>query len=294
MPTKILDTFLVEIIDNLAPLNNKLRAEKVPVVKIELMWDFGRMLDSYMSRYKLKLHELLYQIYDPHSTLKASNITRDLGSYSHRIYKHFGNRSEIRRALEHLKSYSLFREALPLLFNPVYHKAEKKEVLYLLNSALSDMVIKDRIIKMKQDIRLIKNPRNQKAYIYQEEGDFLRSYIANLKKVYFSNISLPNESKFNDLLGNRDFRKKLTDILLTLSSDVFGKRISVLSKKDVPDTLLSLYNIASGKSADRSRFRRWVLSSNKLLSLAEGIEGLNKMEDYKFYREKMISLTTKN
>ena len=291
MPKKISDPILTEIIDNLAPFNNKLRAIKDPISKIETMWDFGKILNAYITRHKIKLHELLYQIYDPHSTIKVSNITRDLGSYCYRVYQYFNKKEEIKLTLGKLQSYVLFREAIPLLFNKKYGRIKKNEVFGLLNSNSPNQIIKEKLVKLKQNIRPIKNPRNQKAYQYQDENMLIKSLIAKLKKIYDTYESIPQDDTIDKIIGDKIYRGQLINLLLAISSDSFIERISMLSEKNVSNNLIGLLRIASGKNIDKSRFRKWVLSSNKLLSLAEAIHSLNSKDDYIFYRNKVLSLS---
>lgn len=282
---------IVEIIDNLGPINNTLRLESDPISKLELMWDFGEILDNYLRKYRIKLHELLYLLYDPHSTKKASNITRDLGSYCYRVFKFFEKKNEIRYLVPNLKSYMLFREAVPLLLNPNYEEVNKKEVLRLLNSNLPNKTIKEKLIDMKQKIRRIKNPRNQKAFQYIDETNMLNKLISNLRELYDLHKELPDKREIENLLGDKKYRLMLSNILLALSNDSFGQRIKEIKEKDLPSTLVGLFSIASGRSEDRSRFRRWVLSSNKLLLLAEGIQALDIKENYDFYRRKVLNIS---
>lgn len=288
--TKILvSRVMVEIIDGLAPLNNQLRIERDPLLKIEKMWEMGKIIDWYIRKYKLKLHELLYQIYDPHSTIKTSNITRDLGSYSYRIYKYFNKKDGIRKSFPNLKSYFLFREAVPLLFNKVYAHVNKDKILTLLNSNLSNRNITETLSKIKQGIKLIKNPRTQKAHLYQEEGDFINRLVLELKGIYASSEAFPIEHEVDNIIGDRDYRKVLVKILLALSADTFIKGIQDISTQSLPNSILKLFQIAQGRNIDRSRFRKWVLSTNKLLSLAEGIQALDDKDSYNFYRKKHLS-----
>lgn len=288
MSSNFSEQTLTEVIDKLAPLNNRLRNETNPIKKIEIMWDLGKIIDNYTNRYNLKLHELLYKIYDPHSTIKASNITRDLGSYSYRIYKYYKTKEEIRKSLKNLKSYGLFREAVPLLFNPKYEPIDKNKMLALLNSNIPPEQVKALLIKMKKNTRLIKNPRSQKAYIYKEEVLYLRQVIAKLKYLYEKYDQLPSGKKINDTIGNKNYRKIVVKILSALSNDALLGNISNLKEKDVPASLSSLFKIAKSKNINRSRFRRWALSSNKLLSLAEGIHALNNNSNYIFYKKKLL------
>lgn len=278
---------LAKIIDYLAPINNKLRMETNPIIKLESMWDLGKLLDHFLKKHSLRLHELLFMIYDPHSTNKTSNITRDLGSYCYRIFKYFRKKEDIRKKLPNLKSYALFREAFPLLSNSNYSGANRKKILHLLNSNIPINEARRIFVDTKQKLRPVKNPRNQKALLYANESKIINKIIVQMKKLYDENKIPPNEKTIENLLGDKKYRIYLSDLLLALSRDSFLNRLNKFSELDVPQSLRGIYRIASGANDDRSRFRRWVLSSSKLLFLAEGILALDNKENYNFYRRKI-------
>jgi len=286
MGKKITQNVLATIIDSLAPLNNELRLEKNSLIKIEKMWELGKILDFYLNKYDLRLHELLFKLYDPHSTVKASNITRDLGSYSYRVYKYFNNKGEIQKALPKLISYSSFRESIPLLFNTKYQGVEKKQILELLNSSQNDASIKNKLVQLKQKIRPIRNPRTQKANLYNEENKNLQNLIVLLKKIYLTNKTCPEESYITNAIGSKQYRSILIPILMVLANDIFINKLENYTLEEIPNNLIHLFKLSKSESANRSRFRKWVLSTNKLLTLAEGIEALNSPENYSFYRKK--------
>jgi hypothetical protein len=287
--TKISANFLIKIIESLAPLNNELRNEKEPLKKIEKMWEMGQIINSYMFQCKVKLHDLLIQLYDPHSTVKVSNVTRDLGSYCYRIFKYFKTKEDIKRTLPNLRSYTVFREAIPLLFNIKYQITDKRKIFSLINSYLPDLIIKSRLKKLRKKIRHIQNPRTQKAEMYIEEKKDLQILVSKIKKIYSENKIIPSDNLINTVIGTKEYRKILVAILLVLAHDIFINKLINLKAKKIPHQLVNLFKISQSETVNRSRFRKWVLSSNRLLSLAEGIEALEKKENYSFYRKKYFS-----
>src|SRR3990167_6392549 len=135
---------LITIIVSLAPINNDFRREKNAIKRIEYMWELVSLLDQFIQKNKLTLDELLYAVYDPHATIKRSNITRSLGSYSYRIHHFFKNKKDVRKILPKLKSYNVFIEALPLLMNKKYTShVNSKNILSVVNSQESSQQIVD-------------------------------------------------------------------------------------------------------------------------------------------------------
>ena len=281
---------LVGLIDKLAPINNKFRGAQDPIKKIETMWDFGQILDSYLRTNNVKLHELLYQIYDPYSRVKMSYITRDLGSYCYRVYNFFPDRTQIGEMLKGIKSYTAFRESIPLLFNATYGltEAQKKEVVSIISSNKPVSVIVEELKHKKRSIRPINNPRNQRSEEYIVEKEYLSDLKATLKEFYSKNETLPSRQIVDDNFGVEQFRSVLVDILMALASEAFISKVDKIDENLLINEIKDIYNIAKSNSQDRSRFRKWVFSANELLSIAEAIHSLSDTGDYISYRNKLI------
>jgi len=93
------------LIDRLGPINNACRSAD-GIDKVELLWDLG---DAVLSFDPEASDEVLWLISD------RSYITRDLLRYGLIIRRAWPDRSDLRRTFPELKSYSLFRAALPFL-----------------------------------------------------------------------------------------------------------------------------------------------------------------------------------
>lgn len=279
---------LVTIIDSLAPINNSFRREKNAIKKVEYVWELGSLLDRYVRQYHLKLDELLLSIYDPHATVKRSNITRSLGSYSSRVFRFFEKKGEIQKTLPNLKSYNIFREALPLLVNEKYIPyVNKGKIITMVNSQDSPHRIVDRLIAIKQSIHPVKNPRTSHATMYIEEKYFLNSIIRYIRDLYknFDTVSMFNDLQFD--LKNVKYRDQLVSILMALASDSFMNKIEIYKPDEINNNLKHLFEIGISTNENRSRFRKWVFSSNELLWLAEAIHALNNDEDFRYFKKKL-------
>ena len=280
---------LVELIDKLAPLNNIFRNEKDSLSKIEIMWEFGKILKTYLDNYNVKLHTLLYEIYDPYSNIKMSYITRDLGSYCYRINRFFEEKEDIRLKLPNLRNYTVFRESIPLLFNPIYNsKIEIADILSLINSNKDQKMIIREIKRLKQKIRPIKNPRNQKSNQYLNEKIFLQDTYNNLKEFYSQYDHLPKDEVVISTFGNEEYRASFMNTLMSLASDSFLPKIDSVKNINLNENILSILNISKSTTDNRSRFRKWVMSSTNLLTMAEGIHSLNDTNNYQFFRSKFL------
>jgi len=280
--------FLVRVIDKLAPLNNKFRTVKDPMEKIETLWDIGKIIDVYLSQYDLKLHELLYQIYDPHSTIKRSYITRDLGSYSYRVFKYFKSKDEIRRRLAGLESYTLFREAIPLLFNEKYNlnNKDKDKIIKIITFGGDQKLLIAKIRKKKKKILPISNPRDQKSREFKEEKLYLQNLLNKLKEFYAINKVLPDKL---DILEYKKNREIFVMLLMALASDSFLNKIEHLDTKIIDNNQKRLLSIVKSSNINRARFRKWVMNSTELLKIAEAIYSLNNKKYYINFRNKFIN-----
>lgn len=282
--------YLVELIDRLAPINNQFRKINNPIEKIETMWEFGKIINEYLTKYNLKLHELLYKIYDPHSTIKMSYITRDLGSYSYRVFSFFEKKEKIKKDLSGLKSYTLFRETVPLLFNEKYRLSDlkKKEVLRHITSNRDPRTLISEIKSIKKNILPIYNPRNQKSKEYEPLKFYLLDMNKKLKDFYIKDEVLSDKNKINIFRKNNSARNGLVSILMALASEAFLDKIKSINIKTLDSSQRKLYLLAVGNNRDRARFRKWGISSTNLLTIAEAIYCLDNPQNYKSVKGKFI------
>lgn len=279
---------LITIIDTLAPINNAFRREKNAIKKVEYVWELGSLLDEYIQKYKLTLDELLYSIYDPHATIKRSNITRSLGGYSYRIFHFFKKREDIRKTVPSLKLYNVFVEALPLLTNIKYKAyVNSEDILAMVNSQKSTQEIVDELNFIKQSILPTRKLKISPNLVYAEEKDFLVSVIKYVRDLYKKNDSI---SSFNNLkyeFHKKEYREQLVLILMALASDSFMHRVKTYKEDEVSNNLRRLLQIAMSNNENRSRFRKWVLSANELLWLAEAIHALGNNSDFLYFKKKL-------
>lgn len=96
---------LGELIARLSPVNNRWR-EGDPDAKVLAIWDMG---DELLKTVDDPKDNLLWEIQD------RSYMTRNMLRYALIVRRGWGSRSELKRLVKGLRSYTLFREALPFL-----------------------------------------------------------------------------------------------------------------------------------------------------------------------------------
>ena len=275
--------FLVDLIDRLTPLNNTWRVTTDALTKIELMWEIGREINQAVKGSNFGLDELLRVIYDPHGK-KISYITRDLGSYSHRIYLYFKSKEDIRLQLNGLNNYTLFREAFPLLTNDKYrlNVDQKKEIISAIVNYTDAKSTQNKLIKLKQKIRPIKNTRTTKAQQYTDEAQWLISIREDIVRYYKAN------EEFN--IDNFPVSSKLADELIPVIMSLVSDKKTEVSLDDISDdNLRKIAVIVNSTTENKSRFKKWGLDTYKLMTLAEMLSATSSESKYSFVRQKIIS-----
>lgn len=276
---------LIELIDKLTPINNEWRITTNAIKKIELMWFMGKEVDIFLNNNDYGFDNLLRTLYDPHGK-KMTYITRDLLSYSRRIYLNFETIEDIKTKLKGLNSYTLFREAFPLLTNKKYKLScdEKDNVIEMITNVSSIKTIQKKLIEKKQSIRPIKNSRVTKAKQYSEVSRWLiilKTTIIN----YFKDNKDLNIDKLPikyELIS--DLKIILLDIAMNKEFDV-----SNLNKDyDMDKNITALIKIAMSNNESKARFKKWGLSSSDLMLMAEMLNAILKPNNYYFVRQKIL------
>ena len=135
---------------------------------IGMMWDIGDVIQDFVNKNKVAPHKLFRIVYGKsegkENISQKSYITREFQGKCLRIRKMFHEKDEIIAKLPRLKSFTLFREAMPFFDNPKYilKGAEQKSLLELLNSGKSYKEIREHIHKLQKSKIGISNTRKQK------------------------------------------------------------------------------------------------------------------------------------
>ncbi len=253
-----------ELIEQIAPLNNLYRTaikNRYPAsAVVEIMWDVGDIL---CRAGVTKIHPIAWQIYGESSEKRRSYITRDFLSYCFRIRNYFNSREGIGYQLEGVPSYSVFREALPLLENPKFKltKSEEQQLLALVRSRRSSKAIKEDIAKLKKQKGSRSNTRRQRLGELEQIRDSFARAHAELKKLMLTGTEaeiIRFSEEFQPgtlLLWNK--------ACLSLSSEEFqpptaGKGLEHVKEDDWIKLVNDLARISTEGHETRNRFRRLV------------------------------------
>ena len=268
---------IFDLIDQITPHNNRYRdlvkSSEGGTEVLVLMWKVGDMLESFIKQYTIKPHNLYWQIYGKAEGIKTSYITRDFLSYCLRIKKYFLKVEDISDKFPHLRKYSLFREAFPLLENPKFKlsKDEWNEIIKVLNSNNSPQKIKKMILEIKDRRIGIKNTRTQKLNEMKPITDNFVVIYNELYSLIKGNDQVRLESFVNSF--QKDSLVKLSQIVSALTQE--NLYIPELEdRKDLPDHWIkfidNLRHLLKGTIEIRNRFRRLV-PPRKLFDLADMI-----------------------
>ena len=248
------------------------------------MWEMGRILNIAVENNNYGYDELLRKIYDPHGK-KMSYITRDLLSYSHRIFLNYASIEVIDEQFKGLTCYTLFREAFPLLTNKDYglNDKQKQEVIAMITDFSSVVNVQNKLKRMKQAIKPIKNPRTTKIQQYEEEARWLLELRNKVIEYYKRNESLDKDFP----IGNK-LAEELKQVLLMIALDKnIEEKIDITKIKNRQIKRLAM--IANSKTEDKARFRKWQFNTFELMTFAEMLNAVNDTEKYYFVRQKIMS-----
>lgn len=247
------------LIEEIGPLNNKIRMLD-GWERLSLMWDIGDIFFRHGIRGRI--HPIAWEIQH------KSYITRDLVSYCFRIRRKWPDKAILYELFHSLKSYSTFREALPLIENEKYilSEAEVKEIIKWLNG--------DDIRRAKEEIRKLKkqyidkkNDRARRLIEVEEEAECFNNFFNYIKKMVMEENK--EEIKKIKSIGN-DKLLKLAQVLLAISNDNYSgpPEVNKTSNSLVNSIINSLLPISLAKKEKKARFRRLV-SSKCLIDAAD-------------------------
>jgi len=177
-----------DLVFQITPFYNKYKANELMIGSdaLCLMWQIGGFLDAYIKEVKIAPHKLYREIYGgsegSDNVQKKGYISREFLSRCYRIKKIFSDENEIKNIFPNLKSFNLFREAMPFFDNQTYsHK--RKEIEDFLNTKEVSL---DKIRARLKEVNPKSNSRTQRLHELEgEKSIFIDFYnkIFNLSKV---------------------------------------------------------------------------------------------------------------
>lgn len=243
-----------KLIEKIGPINNQIR-DTDGYKKISLMWDIGDIL---IKEGVKKIHPVAWAIQ------KKSYITRDLLSYCYRIRKKWPTKTGLKRLFYKVRSYSVFREALPLIENAkfILSKKDVNKIIKWLNEE-NPTVVKKKLLSMKRKYINIRNDRRQRLKEVQD-------YVDTFKKVYTQLTGLIKSedveriSQIKENIGD-DGLLRLSQMCMAISNDNYKGPSTIDIKKfpkifhEFTDKLLPL---SLAKKEEKARFKRLISSEN--------------------------------
>lgn len=258
-----------KLIEEIGPLNNQIR-DSDGYQKISLMWDVGDIL--FKSGVK-KIHPIAWEIQ------KKSYITRDLLSYCYRIRKKWPKKSELKNLLFGIKSYSVFREALPLIENEKYILKEEdvKEIIRALKED-DPVEVKKKLGILKRKYINIRNDRRQRLNELQEQANAFNNFHRYLIDLLLrENTKKLEEIKEN--LGN-DVLLQLSQMCMALANDYYKGPICI----DIEESNSVFFTfkekllpISLSKKDIKARFRR-LISMEALIETSDILNSIKNGE----------------
>jgi len=283
---------IFELIERITPLYNSYRDSVKSLASgtdvLVLMWKVGDIIDLFVNEHDIKPHALYWQIYGKAEGLKQSYITRDFLSYCLRIRRYFSSMTDISERFPHLRKYSLFREAFPLLENPKFKlsKDDEDKIITVLNSGGSLQKIKQLIQAVKSQHIGIKNTRKQKLNEMKPIAD---NFVAIYNEIY-SLIKNNNQQELDQFAGS--FSKDLLSSLSEAVSALTQENLYIpelTERKELPaHWILFIQNLIYLLKANvetRNRFRRLV-PPRKLFNLADMLNVVTLNDGVKNYKKR--------
>lgn len=284
------------LIKDITPLYNKYKSTSKIISgneSLEIMWDIGDFLKQFINRHDIAPHKLYREVYGK-SEGKANIsrntwITREFQGRCYRIHNIFSSKGDIDKIFPTLKSFTLFREAMPFFDNEKYIlKGKKREdLLVLLNSNYSNKYILNEIRKLQKMEIGISNSRNQKLGELENEKDlFVRFYN------YIFNLTKSENFEILEVFNSEQINSKLINLIATntnaLSAD--GLKFKEIVDNDPKDgsiwsKYLELLNdLISQKNAIKIRRFRRLVPPERIVKLADMLF----LVDQKFHKAKEI------
>lgn len=279
------------LIKEITPLYNHYKQNKNKLNgadSLAIMWDIGDTLKKIIEKNNIPPHNLFRSVYgnseNKINVTRKSYITREFQSRCYRIRKIFDSKEQIRKELSNLKTFILFREAMPFFDNVKYEfkGKEKKSLLLLLNSEMPPAEILKKIkIHQKEKIG-INNPRTQRlGDVENKKNTFIEfynfifrliksdSYIESLKKLKTIDTGFINLlAKNTSVLSQEGLKKFEFEVPKGISSILQEYAIVIqqlVSKED---------------AKERRRFRR-LISPERITRLAEMIHAFSSEKKYR-------------
>ena len=277
-PVKDANINIGKLIETIGPINNQIR-ELDGYEKLSLMWNVGDIL---IKEGVTKIHPVAWAIQ------KGSYITRDLLSYCYRIRKKWPVKKEMENLFKNIKSYTVFREALPLIENEKF-KLKDDEVNEIIKWLSEGRVkeIKNKIVAMKKLLIARPNDRRQRLQEYSKETQIFKALYGYLVKII---VSEDNEKleEIKRSIGDDNLLKLSQMCMAIVNEDYKGPRTIELSAlpDNFRDLAVEILPISLGSKEVKARFRR-IMDNEKIIEMTDILSSIRSGESISAIKKRL-------
>lgn len=286
-------SYIPEIIEKITPLYNYYKREKTSISgtnAIAIMWEIGQILNFYIEKYTLKPHNLYREIYGKSegktNISQNSYITREFLGRCYRINNIFPQKSLIEQTFPNLKSFTVFREAMPFFDNQTYKlsKTEKQKLLNLLNSNKESKLLIKQLDVWKKSINNVQNPRTQKLSNYDKH----KTNFIDFYNLIYAAIKLKNYEIVFDYIGIKDFSQCnliINNLYVLIKDNIRSELIEIKDYSNkITINFVEILNelISGGNAIERRRFRR-IIPPEVILKLIDMLLSLKSKNSYDLF-----------
>lgn len=264
------DINLGELIARLSPANNRWR-EGGPEEKVLALWDIGEELLSTVSEPR---DNLLWEIQD------RSYMTRNMLRYALIVRRGWDSRADLERLVASLRSYTVFREALPFLKGDRegIDDANYERVIALLAAPDTKAAV-EQVRRMK---RSVIGRSHRKGSAAEEAHDDAARFLAAYAEV----LQQAREREEPDLSMDDDVLVLLSQAAMTVAlgnpDDRLVPRLSAAGE-EAADLVKPLCGALQGGRAGVSAFRK-VVGPERLIAAADLFNSLRSSEGLEAWR----------
>jgi len=258
---------------------------------IYLMWKSGDILANFIKEHDVVPNNLYREVYGgsegSSNIAKKGYISREYLSRCYRIRNMFSGEHEIRTKFPTLKSFNLFREAMPYFDNPkcIATGKDMENILSLLNKQSTNL---NDIRALNKEKLNISNPRNQKlSDLESEKKIFIDFYNIVFKLTHLAGDelrkSLASEKIFKEIIlnlaqGTRSIAKdglKHPELLFhSKNSEHIPNLTDAINSHQAEDSIWHrytsvLFDFFEDSNAKRIRRFRKLIPANRIAKLAD-------------------------
>jgi acylphosphatase len=267
-----------KLIELIGPINNQIR-ELDGYKKLSLIWDVGDIL---VKEGVTKIHPVAWAIQ------KGSYITRDLLSYCYRIRNKWPVKQEMENLFKNIRSYTAFREALPLIENEKFKLKddEVKEIIKWLAEG-DAMEAKNKIVVMKKHLIARSNDRRQRLQEYSKEMQIFKNLYDYIVRIIINEDDEKLEEIKKDL--GSDNLLKLSQMCMALTNENYKGPMAIeliALPEPFRDFTTKILPLSLSNKESKARFRR-IMDNEKIIEMADILSSIRSGESISAIKKRL-------